>query len=149
MKPPNFQRKWSQLVLQDHPIYHKPIGLGIIHNLRTFAVDAHWKIQYAALGQFENLRDWKSRKAGKVFSCSDGHLGTLSEDFNPPPLGTPLELTPPFAVYGIIFRFWRDAGSSTSKYGRPLCDEQALPDGGRCGIFEGGHIHIINGKAVE
>jgi hypothetical protein len=25
------------------------------------------------------------------------------------------------------------------------CDEQNLPDGGRCSIFEGGHIHMYNG----
>ena len=57
----------------------------------------------------------------------------------------PLELTPPFAVYGAINAYWQnEQGGFEGKYGRPICDEQSLPDGGRCSIFEGGHIHSYN-----
>lgn len=47
----------------------------------------------------------------------------------------------PFAVYGTILRFWEKKGGINSKFGRPICDERDLPGGGRCGVFEGGHIH--------
>ena len=62
---------------------------------------------------------------------------------------TPIELTPPFAVYGGICGFWDAAGGLESTYGRPICDEQGLPDGSRCSIFEGGHIHWYNGEAMR
>jgi len=60
---------------------------------------------------------------------------------------TPIELTPPFAVYGGIYRYWEGVGSLGLTYGRPICDKQRLPDGSRCSIFEGGHILWCNGEA--
>ncbi|KDR68347.1 hypothetical protein GALMADRAFT_104893 [Galerina marginata CBS 339.88] len=59
----------------------------------------------------------------------------------------PLETIPPFALYRTIYDFFRSEGDLGGKYGRPLCDEQDLGDGGRCSIFEGGHIHMYNGVA--
>ena len=56
--------------------------------------------------------------------------------------------TPPSAVYGKIFALWQLAGGVKSGWGRPLADEQDLPDGGRCSVFEGGHIHWVGGVAV-
>lgn len=61
----------------------------------------------------------------------------------------PLALIEPFYVLNPINTVWEQAGAHNSKYGRPLCDEQDLPDGGRCSIFEGGHIHAYNGEAQE
>lgn len=83
---------------------------------------------------------------------------TLSDDPNigyglAQPYGVPysppraLELTAPFAVYGTIYQYWWEQGGWLSLYKRQICDEQSLPDGGRCSIFEGGHIHLYNGKA--
>jgi len=65
----------------------------------------------------------------------------------PTATSTPLELIPPFALYGVIYDFHKKEGGLAGKYGRPLCDEQDLGDGGRCSIFEGGHIHMYNGVA--
>jgi len=45
-------------------------------------------------------------------------------------------------------RKWIELGGLTGEYGRPLCDERDLPDGGRCTAFEGGHIHK-NGDKIE
>lgn len=59
----------------------------------------------------------------------------------------PIELIPPFAVYGTISEFYVKEGGVDGKYGRPLADEQDLGDGGRCSIFEGGHIHMYRGVA--
>lgn len=59
------------------------------------------------------------------------------------PNTTPIELIPPFAVYGTICEFYKKERGIEGKYGRPLADEQDLGDGGRCSIFEGGHIHIV------
>jgi len=42
------------------------------------------------------------------------------------------------AVYGAIYDVWTGVEGG---WGRPLADEQDLEDGGRCSIFEGGHIH--------
>jgi hypothetical protein len=102
------------------------------------------------------------QKAGQYFGFDDGRLISLSKtptpdyrtpggygayDQNP---SLPLELTSPFAVYGAIFKFWKDEKEGTKgPYGRPICDEQALADGGRCTIFEGGHIHCYDGRAGE
>jgi hypothetical protein len=61
----------------------------------------------------------------------------------------PWELIPPFAVYDTIFEYFRRQGGLDGRFGRPLCDEQDLGDGGRCSIFEGGHIHLYNGQARE
>jgi len=63
------------------------------------------------------------------------------------PNTTPIELIPPFAVYGTICEFYKKEGGIEGKYGRPLADEQDLGDGGRCSIFEGGHIHMYRGVA--
>jgi hypothetical protein len=128
---PFFQQKWSQLILVNNPMNQKPIGL--------------------ELGGLERApRDWgDAKKPGQYVSFSNGLLGTLSNDNMFPPPGTPLELTPPFAVYGGPYSFWSDQGGSKSKFGRPICDQQALADGGRCNIFEGGHIHFYNGSSQE
>jgi hypothetical protein len=93
--------------------------------------------------------DYRSKKGGQTFSFGNGYLATLNNDTNPPPPGTPLELTPPFALYGPACKFWTDQDADNSKYGRPICDQQFLPDGGRCNIFEGGHIHVYNEIAQE
>lgn len=69
------------------------------------------------------------------------HVGAVSEKS--------LALAEPFAVYGAILRLWEKEGGIKSKYGGPLCDERDLPDGGRCSVFEGGHIHCHNGEAKE
>jgi uncharacterized protein with LGFP repeats len=61
----------------------------------------------------------------------------------------PLALVEPFAVYGVVCQVWEKAGGLEGALGRPLCDEQDLPDGGRCSVFEGGHIHMYNGEAKE
>jgi len=87
--------------------------------------------------------------AGQNVTFWGGRLVSLSNnpnDFNVT-FSTPIELTPPFAVYGGIYKFWDAAGGLESTYGRPICDEQGLPDGSRCSIFEGGHIHWYNGEA--
>jgi len=97
-------------------------------------------------------------KVGQYMWFSEGFLVALSDDprlgyglapgygipYSPPKV---LELTPPFAVYGAIYEFWLSQGGWDSLYGRPICDEQSLPDGGRCSIFEGGHIHLYGGQA--
>jgi uncharacterized protein with LGFP repeats len=43
-----------------------------------------------------------------------------------------------FAVYGPIRKYWTGVRGG---WGRPMTDEQDLQDGGRCQVFEGGHIH--------
>lgn len=55
----------------------------------------------------------------------------------------------PFVVYGTILRFWEKKGGINSKFGRPICDERDLPGGGRCGVFEGGHIHYHGTDAAK
>ena len=88
--------------------------------------------------------------SGQHFHFYQGHL--VSHAIDGPqtsygPSNMPSELTPPYAVYGDIFHFWNNAGEFTSTYGRAICDEQSTIDGGRCSIFEGGHIHWLNGEA--
>ena len=56
--------------------------------------------------------------------------------------------TPPSAVYGKIYAKCIELGGFRGGDGRPLCDERDLPDGGRCTVFEGGHIHK-NGDNIE
>lgn len=96
-----------------------------------------------------------NEQGGQRYHFLNGHLVSLSNE--PPFLSNksamaydkPLALVEPFAVYGEIHTVWDKAGCHRSKYGRPICDEQDLPDGGRCSIFEGGHIHLYNGQAQE
>ena len=66
---------------------------------------------------------------GEMLQFNDGILVSIADD------------TPPFVVYGKIYAKWIELGGLTGEYGRPLCDERDLPDGGRCTAFEGGHIH--------
>jgi hypothetical protein len=49
-----------------------------------------------------------------------------------------------FGVYGPICSYWTGVAGG---WGRPLTDEQDLQDGGRCVVFEGGHIHRYGDKA--
>ncbi|KAF9523845.1 hypothetical protein CPB83DRAFT_798747 [Crepidotus variabilis] len=62
-------------------------------------------------------------------------------------VGVSWDLIPPFAVTGGIFALFEREGGVGGTLGRPLCDEQDLGDGGRCQIFEGGHVHMYNGEA--
>src|SRR5262249_25036410 len=49
--------------------------------------------------------------------------------------------TPPFLIYGDVFKLWDNAGGVQSGYGHPIADPQFFNDGTICSIFEGGHIH--------
>jgi hypothetical protein len=55
---------------------------------------------------------------------------------------------PPCVIYGKIHSLWVSLGGVNSGFGRPLADIQDLPDGGRCSVLEGGHIHGY-GDAVK
>jgi hypothetical protein len=49
---------------------------------------------------------------------------------------------PIVCVYGPIFKFYDMlGGAANSALGRPLSDVRDLPDGSRCAVFEGGHLH--------
>jgi uncharacterized protein with LGFP repeats len=121
------------------------------------------------------LKDNPARKGGQNFSTWAGYLVSLSNEpstsiqstggYSQGSAGSsygrnalnaalggnsqqmPLVLVEPFAVYGAMYKAWNNEGDFEGKLGRPLCDEQDLADGGRCMIFEGGHIHINNGEA--
>jgi hypothetical protein len=74
---------------------------------------------------------------GKTLTFRFGRL--VSYDFQ----------TPPFLVYGKIFKLWYDLGGVKSGLGHPLVDPQILKDGTVCNIFEGGHIHQIGTRDAE
>jgi len=49
---------------------------------------------------------------------------------------------PIVCIYGPIWSFYEQVGEiAQSVFGRPLSDVRDLPDGSRCAVFEGGHIH--------
>lgn len=114
---------------------------------------------YAVLGEpWHRLND-NPKKPGQYFHFLAGLLVSLDNTEAPqggrqayiPPARSdlPFELTQPFAIYGPIYEFFRKEKGLEGRLGRPLCDEQDLGDGGRCQIFEGGHVHMYNGIAQE
>jgi len=54
---------------------------------------------------------------------------------------------PVVALWGKIKDVHGQVGGVESGFGRPLTDVVDLSDGGRCAIFEGGHIHEYGQKA--
>jgi hypothetical protein len=70
---------------------------------------------------------------GQSFRFDNGDLVSLNKE------------SLPYVILGDIRTFWRRLGSVNSGWGRPLADEQGLPDGGRCSVMEGGHIHYKGG----
>jgi hypothetical protein len=54
---------------------------------------------------------------------------------------------PIVALWGRIKDKQSQLGGVDSGFGRPLTDVVDLSDGGRCAIFEGGHIHEYGNDA--
>ncbi|KDQ06245.1 hypothetical protein BOTBODRAFT_39718 [Botryobasidium botryosum FD-172 SS1] len=81
------------------------------------------------------------KRGGIYFSFFRGRLSTIDPN--------PNSSIPPVVVYGLIHSVWEREGGADGKFGRPLTDEQDLPDGGRCSIFEGGHIHKYQDQAQQ
>ncbi|KAF8899634.1 hypothetical protein CPB84DRAFT_1815643 [Gymnopilus junonius] len=157
--PPNFQRKWSQLAVLTQPLARKSVVqlLGEPWNRLHDNPNKPGQNFHFMSGLLVSLNNAESSQspggshrpyspqAGGYLGASQQGMGGLQVAQN----DLPFELTQPFAVYGPIYEFFRREQGLEGKFGRPLCDEQDLGDGGRCQIFEGGHIHMYNGIAKE
>jgi hypothetical protein len=110
-------------------------------NQRLFS-DVYGKLYAELIGPADG---WPSNWAG----LTENENGGRTLDFRPSQLVSYDLRTPPFLVYGKIWRFWNGLGGLRSGLGHPLADPQILEDGSLCCIFEGGHVHQIGSLDAE
>lgn len=118
IQPPEFQAKYNQLLNVIDSRTRRPVT-------ESFG---------APVGDL----DVSSTTGGGVFKFEEGGLYQFDNT----------RRIPIVAIWGRIKGKHDEVGGTDSGYGRPLTDVVDLSDGGRCAIFEGGHIHEYGDKAM-